>query len=137
MRHHRRHRNAACPFKPGDRIRPTAMFAHHDYQRGETYEVVDIDRNDSTLRARDVAGNTRSWIRWQDCEPAEEIGWDWLKGQLSAEALELLSAFDGLQSLKLRPDLRAALVKQVPALKERVLDACEALETPQPKQDPS
>jgi len=133
MRPPRRNNNTPCPFKPGDRIRPIAMFDRHDYQRGETYEVVEIDCGDSTLRARDAGGGVRSWIRWQDCEAAGEIGWDWLKGQLPAEALELLSAFDGLQSLKLRQDVRIALINQVPALKERLLDACEALETGNPE----
>ena len=121
--------NQSCPFKVGDRIRPTAMFEHHDYRRGESYEVVNIDPNDSTLQARDEHGQTGRWIRWRDCEKFEEIGWEWLKGQLSAEALELLSAFEGLQTLKLRPDLRIALVQQVPGLKDKVLDACVSLES--------
>ena len=52
-----------CPFKPGDRIRPIAMFEHHDYRRGESYEVVRIDSNDSTLNARDEHGRIGAWIR--------------------------------------------------------------------------
>ena len=118
-----------CPFKPGDRIRPIAMFEHHDYRRGESYEVVEIDPNDSTLKARAEHGQTGAWIRWRDCEKFNDIGWEWLKGQLSAEALELLTAFDGLQNLKLRPEVRIALVEQVPVLKDKVLDACVALES--------
>ncbi|MEY4244237.1 MAG: hypothetical protein RLZZ245_1822 [Verrucomicrobiota bacterium] len=121
--------NQPCPFKVGDRIRPIAMFHCHDYRRGESYDVVNIDPNDSTLQARDEHGQTGRWIRWCDCEKFNEIGWEWLKGQLSAEALELLSAFEGLQTLKLRPDLRIALVKQVPGLKDKVLDACVTLES--------
>lgn len=104
------------------------MFEHHDYRRGESYEVVAIDPNDSSLKARDEHGATGRWIRWCDCEKFNEIGWEWLKGQLSAEALELLSAFDGLQSLKLRTEVRVALVEQMPALKGKLLDACVALE---------
>lgn len=105
------------------------MFEHHDYRRGESYEVVRIDPSDGTLKARDYHGDTGSWIRWADCEKCNDIGWDWLKGQLSAEALELLSAFDGLNTLTLRPDVRCALAGQVPALKDKVLDACLALES--------
>jgi len=126
----RRPRNTApCQFKTGDRIRPIAMFENHDYRRGESYEVVDIDPNDQTLRARDEHGNTGRWIRWCDCEAFADIGWEWLKGQLSAEALELLAAFDGLQTLKLRPDLRIALMSGIPSLKSRVLEACVSLES--------
>lgn len=132
MKQRRRIRNMPCPFKPGDRIRPTAMFEHHDYRRGESYEVVQIDPNDSTLQARDEHGRVGHWIRWRDCEMFNEIGWEWLKGQLSAETLELLSAFDGLQNLKLRPEIRIALVERLPALKEKVLDVCVALETRTP-----
>ena len=126
---HRRKASTACPFAIGSSIRPIAMFDHHDYRCGENYEVTAVDPNDSTLQARDEHGQTGRWIRWCDCESTSDIGWDWLKGQLSAESLELLSAFDGLQTLKLRPDIRIALIQQVPALKERVLAACEAMET--------
>lgn len=135
MRQRRRNRNTSCPFKPGDRIRPIAMFEHHDYRRGESYEVVEIDTGDSTLKARDEHGQVGAWILWCDCEMFNDIGWDWLKGHLSAEALELLSAFDGLQTLKLRPEVRMALVERLPALKEKVLDACVALESRNPNSE--
>lgn len=118
-----------CPFKQGDSIRPVAMFEHHDYRRGESYTVVEIDPNDSTLKARDEHGQTGRWIRWRDCEKFNDIGWEWLKGQLSVEALELLTAFDGLQNLKLRPQVRMALVNHLPGLKDKVLDACVSLES--------
>lgn len=131
MKRHRRnrsHSSQSCPFHVGERIRPIAMFEAHDYRRGEIYQVVNIDENDSTLQARDRAGQMMRWIRWVDCEKVDEIGWEWLKGQLSADALELLAAFDGLDTLTLRPEIRAALIQQVPGLKDKVLDACVALE---------
>ena len=118
-----------CPFKPGDIIHPTDMFKHHGYRRGESYEVVNIDPNDSTLRAKDKQGNLGSWIRWCDCALSNTIGWEWLKGQLSSEALEILAAFEGLETLKLRPDLRIALITRMPMLKERVLEAAISSET--------
>lgn len=121
-------RNQPCKFKIGDRIRPIDMFDHHDYRRDETYEVVEIDHNDGTLRARDEKGEVGRWIRWKDCDGSDEIGWDWLKGQLSADALEVMSAFDGLSTLKLRADLRVVLIQQIPSLKARVVEACAALE---------
>ena len=124
----RRNRNVPCQFKTGDRIRAIAMFEHHDYRRDESYEVVHIDTNDQTLQARDENGQVGHWIRWRDCEGADDLGWEWLKGQLPAEALELLSAFDGLGSLKLRADLRVALIQEIPSLKARVLDVCATLD---------
>lgn len=127
---HRRKTNTPCPFAIGSRIRPIANFEHHPYCRGVSYEVTSVDSDDSTLRARDEHGHIGRWISWSDCESASDIGWDWLKGQLSAEALELLSTFDGLQTLKLRPDIRMALIQQVTSLKERILTASQALETP-------
>jgi hypothetical protein len=135
MRQLRRNNNTPCPFKVGDRILPIDKFEHHDYRRGESYVVVEIDGGDSTLKARDEHGQTGRWIRWRDCEKFNDIGWEWLKGQLSVEALELLSAFDGLQTLRLRPEIRIALVERLPALKEKVIDACVAPEsrTPTPE----
>jgi hypothetical protein len=121
-----------CPFKIGARIRPIAMFEHHRYKPDENYVVTQIDTNDRTLVARNAEGRVGRWIRWCDCESIDGIGWDWLKGVLPADALELLSAFDGVQLLALRSDIRKALVAQAPELKGRILNACEALESPNP-----
>ena len=44
------------------------------------------------------------------------------------EALELLSAFDGLGTLKLRADLRVALIQEIPSLKACVLNVCATLD---------
>jgi len=120
------------PFKPGDRIRPIAMFERHGYLVGEVYTVTEIDANDSTLRARNAVGEDGRWIRWCDCARADGIGWEWLKGELPADALELLSAFEGVQELSLSADIRKALVTQASGLKNRILKACEALEPSTP-----
>lgn len=124
----RRRSDTPCPFKPGDRIQPVAMFEHHDYRQGETYTVAEIDAGDSTLRARNSSGVIGSWIRWKDCRAVNGIGWEWLKGQLPAETLELLSAFEGLDRLRLRQDVSAALVTGIPSLRERILGCAEKLE---------
>ncbi len=117
-----------CPFKVGDRFRPIAMFDHHDYRDGETYTVVNIDPNDSTLRGTNSAGTKGNWIRWSDCAQVSVVGWEWLKGHLPADALELLSAFDGLDRLRLRPEARIALVNRVPSLRNRILDCLAQIE---------
>lgn len=121
------------PYQAGDRIRPLAGFGRHGYRRGECYQVVEIDSDNRTLRAHDVNGRIGQWIRWCDCGLFDEIGWDWLKNHLSAEAVELLSAFDGVESLKLRPDLRIALVHRIPELKTRIPDVTRSRE-PHPQQ---
>jgi hypothetical protein len=57
-----------------------------------------------------------------------EISWDWLKGQLPGEVLELLSAFQGLESLRLKPEVRDHILLQLPNLKERILSSQVAIE---------
>ena len=104
------------------------MFEHHNYEQGKTYLVVDIDKNDYTLRARDETGNVGTWIRWADCAIIQDIGWHWLKEQLPPDALALLSAFDGLERLKLRDDVIYALVSEVPSLRKGILASAAKLE---------
>lgn len=128
-RNHTLHSPTACPFRPGDSIQAISMFNCHDYERGKTYTVVRIDSNDSTLSAKDSTGKVHGWIRWEDCQLAHHIGWDWLKTKLSSEALELLLAFDGLQRLRLRHDVALALIQGIPSLKERVIGCTAKLES--------
>jgi hypothetical protein len=120
--------NNSAPFAAGMKIRPIGHFGRHSYQQGKTYTVVSVDSNDSTLRARDSAGEEGNWIRWSDCQLAEEIGWDWLKQMLPAEALDLLSNFDGLENLRLNEDVRTQLLLGIPDLKNRILEVREKIE---------
>lgn len=117
-----------CPFTKGTRIRAVTSFGRHNYQPNETYIVSRIDSNDQTLIAKDSSGEEGNWIRWADCSRQEDIGWDWLKTKLPAEALDLLSAFSGLEALTLREDIRSHLIMKMPDLKNRVLEALEAQE---------
>jgi hypothetical protein len=105
------------------------MFENHDYGSDQVYFVAEIDPRDSTLRARDARGALGSWIRWQDCRADETIGWNWLKGRLPAEDLELLSAFNGLERLSLRPEIAAALISDIPTLRKNILDSIEKIES--------
>lgn len=117
-----------CPFQIGTRIRPNGSYEHHDYEQGRTYLVADIDHHSYTLRARnETTGQVGSWICWVDCTSVIDIGWNWLKDQLPAEALALLSAFDGLERLKLRDDVTANLVAEIPSLKRSILGCVEKL----------
>ncbi len=107
----------------GQRIRAVRGFALHSYEPGRVYTVVATDPNDQTLRAVDATGTEGTWIKWSDCVKANEIGWDWLMTALPAEALDLLAAFDGLENLSLRDDIRNRLVMRIPNLMDQILDA--------------
>jgi hypothetical protein len=109
-------------FKAGDRIRAISAFGHHSYQPGITYIVTQVDSGDSTLRARDSSGTVGNWIKWADCCFAHNIGFDWLKTVLPPEALDILSAFDGLDHLSLREEIRDQLVLKIPNLHARILE---------------
>ena len=103
--------------------------AGRGYQLGRSYTVVRVDPNDSTLVAVDSEGNEGSWIKWDLCAPASaDINWAWLKAHLPAEALELLSGFEGLENLRLRDEIRDRILLQLPNLKERILAAQVQLE---------
>lgn len=119
----------SCPFQLGSRVRICSLFDHHDYQQGRTYFVADIDDDDCTLRAQDELGKVGCWIRWVDCVIINGIGWDWLKDQLSPEARDLLSAFDGLDLLQLRDHVSVALVAEIPSLKEGILSITSKTKT--------
>jgi hypothetical protein len=99
------------------------------YECGKTYTIVRVDENDNTLIAVDSEGKEGSWIKWEYCKLSDgEIGWSWLKGQLSADALELLSAFEGLETLRLRDEIRDHILLQLPSLRDRILHSQIQLE---------
>lgn len=128
----RRQSKPTNSFNVGDKIRAIAAFGHHSYEPGRCYTVTSVDSNDKTLKARDVMGQEGNWIKWRDCKKANDIAWDWLKSVLPAEALDLLAAFDGLEHLTLREDLRNRLVLQIPGLHDKILLAMAAEEAPEP-----
>jgi hypothetical protein len=92
------------------------------YERGKTYTIVRVDPSDNTLVAADSSGKEGSWVKWDHCVAGGgEVNWSWLKGQLSADALELLSAFEGLEALRLKDEIRDHILLQLPGLKDRIL----------------
>lgn len=94
------------------------------YDTGKIYVVTKIDTSDNTLMAVDSSGNEGSWVKWENCVHAgPNISWDWLKTQLPSEVLELLTAFNGLESLTLKPEVRDYILSQLPNLKDRILQA--------------
>lgn len=114
------------PAPIGTRIRVISKKESHDYRIGGIYRVHEID-DDGTFKAADEHGIRGNFIRWTDCEPAA-IGWDWLRGQLDARSLELLSAFDGVEHLTLRPEVETMLLEAIPRLEDAILDTLPAIE---------
>jgi hypothetical protein len=108
--------------QPKQRIKVTRPS--RGYECGKTYTIVRVDESDNTLIATDSEGKEGSWIKWDYCVQANgEIGWSWLKGQLSADALELLSAFENLETLRLKDEIRDHILLQLPGLKDRILNS--------------
>jgi hypothetical protein len=110
-------------FNVGDKIRAIGGFGHHGYEPGRHYTVISVDSSDQTVKAKSNNGSEGGWIKWCDCKKANDIGWDWLKTVLPAEALDLLAAFDGVENLSLREDLRNRLIMQIPGLHDKILGA--------------
>jgi hypothetical protein len=102
----------------GSRIRVISKSNPHQYQLGGVYRVCQVDE-DGTFRAASEGGWVGDFLQPEDCE-IFGIGWDWLRHQLDAHALDLLSAFEGLDSLTLRSDVEAALIASIPDLEEAV-----------------
>jgi hypothetical protein len=102
----------------GSRIRVISKSNPHQYQLGGVYRVCQVDE-DGTFRAASEGGWVGDFLQPEDCE-IFGIGWDWLRHQLDAHALDLLSAFEGLDSLTLRSDVEAALIASIPDLEKAV-----------------
>jgi hypothetical protein len=99
------------------------------YERDRVYTIDRVDTSDNTLTAADASGKVGPWVQWINCAPAgPDVGWDWLKAQLPGEVLELLTAFQGLEKLRLKNEVRDHILLQIPNLKERILQAQVALD---------
>jgi len=103
----------------GTRIRIVANNSHHDYQIGAIYRV-NKDGDFGCFSAIDEHGNVGRLAQWKDCERAG-IGWEWLRTQLDARSVELLSAFVGIEHITLKPEIENRLVLSLPDLDEAIL----------------
>ena len=106
----------------GTHVRVVGNSNEHNYAIGGEVVVVEIDPTRAAFRARradsDEVGN---WLVASDVLKVARLGWDWLRELLPPEDVELLSAFDGLETLELKEEVKAELVKQVPDLKAAIL----------------
>lgn len=114
--------------KAGQRFQVQGSSRPHNYKPGTTYRVSRVDPNDQTLIGIGPDGEEGTWINWADVKLVNDISWEWLQQNLPAEAVDLLSAFDGLSLLSLSEDVRNHIVLQTPDLRQRILDAQVDLE---------
>jgi hypothetical protein len=114
------------PLPLGSRIRVTGNTSSHSYRIGSIHRVHSID-DDGTFQAVDENGHVGKYIKWKDCEHAG-IGWEWLRTQLDARSLDLLSAFDGIGQLSLKPDIEIQLALSIPQLDEAILGIIPTME---------
>jgi len=99
---------------------------HHHYRIGGIYRVHQVD-GDGTLKAIDDFGIEGDFLRWRDCRPVG-IGWEWIREHLDARSLDLLSAFDGLEHLRLRDEVETKVITSIPNLAEAILNLLPAVE---------
>ncbi|MCC6624951.1 MAG: hypothetical protein IT385_27135 [Deltaproteobacteria bacterium] len=106
-----------------------------DYKQGQECVVDFVDPSDGTLRGRDVqTGRVGGWLRWSQVAPiADAIGMEFLEQHLSPETLTLLRAFDGLEALRLKPEIRDRILLALPDLEERVREVATERRRPGPR----
>lgn len=116
------------PGKKGTKVRVREARPFDDYRIGQELIVEVVDDSDGTFRGRDMAtGNVGGWLNWSQVEEiGAGIGWDFLKGVLTPESVQLLSAFDGLEGLRLRTEVADAILLEVPDLEDRIREISQA-----------
>ncbi|MGE0432837.1 MAG: hypothetical protein AB7K09_07685 [Planctomycetota bacterium] len=113
--------------KPGDSVRIRGN--NIGYESGRTYIVVAVD-TDGTFRARDAqTGRIGGWCQVSDAEPASCIGWEFLREHLPEEAVALLGAFDGVEGIRLRDEVKDRILLRVRGLDRLIVEEAAAAES--------
>ncbi len=107
------------PAPIGTRVQIVANSNCHHYRINSVHRVHQID-SDGTFRAIDEFGIEGDFLLWADCIPVG-LGWAWLREHLDARTLALLSAFDGLENLRLREDVETRVILADPTLADTIL----------------
>ncbi len=95
---------------------------NHNYTVGKPYIIAEVD-DDGTFRARDLdSGNVGNWLRWQDVDDTPPIGWQFCKGVLPPEIVTFLEAFDGIDQITLRDNMKGRLLRRLPNLHEAIVE---------------
>jgi len=116
------------PYPIGLKVRLRKDHQENGLDHSTTYTIGQVDCSDSTYRVRGSDGALKSWISFSALQPATAIGWDFLKDALPGEALDLLAAFKGLDSLELDDQVVHHILSNLPDLQERILSAVHHLE---------
>jgi len=111
-------------FEAGQLVRVLRAGPTHNYTVGERYTIVAVDKSDSTLRLSGGSdkGPVRGWIPFTDAAPVG-VGWEYCKSALPEEVVTLLSACRGVQAIALKADVRDELIRALPDLRERLIEA--------------
>ncbi len=106
----------------------------HGYTVGRVYVVAEVDE-DGTFRARDPDnGLMGNWMRWQDVDIRPPVGWAFCKTVLPAEVVQFLEAFDGIESIILRENVKQRLLHKLPDLYRSVQEVQVELAQEAPQQ---
>lgn len=116
------------PYPIGLKVRLRKDHQENGYDHSTTYTIGQVDCSDSTYRVRGPDGALKGWISFTAMQPATAIGWEFLKDALPGEALDLLAAFKGLDSLELDDQVVHHILSNLPDLQERILSAVHNLE---------
>jgi hypothetical protein len=110
------------PVAPGTHVIITNAEPWDDVSRGEELIVRHVDPSDNTFRGEDVkTGKLSGWIHWRQAVPTNStIGWDFLETVLPPETVELLSAFDGLKQLTLKPEIATRIIRVLPDIENLI-----------------
>lgn len=116
------------PYPIGFKVRLRKDHQENGLDHATTYTIGQVDCSDSTYRVRGPDGALKGWISFSSIQPATSIGWDFLKGALPGDALDLLAAFKGLDSLELDDQVVHHILSNLPDLQDRILSAIHSLE---------
>lgn len=111
------------PYRVGTRVKVLPGSGSDGYQVGRSYTVANVDTSDSTYRLRASDGSVKGWISFSSVQTDSVVGWEFLKRHLPEEALELLAAFKGLETLELDEQVVHHILGNLPDLRERILEA--------------
>lgn len=117
------------PYPIGTKVRLRKDQQESGLDHSTIYTIGQVDCSDSTYRVRGPDGALKTWISFSSLQPANSIGWEFLKGTLPGEALDLLAAFKGLDSLELDDQVVHHILSNLPDLQERILSAVHTLES--------
>lgn len=106
----------------GTRVYVVSNTNDHNYTVGRAYVITEVD-DDGTFKARDPdSGVVGNWLRWKDIDIVPPLGWDFCKGVLPPEVVTFLSAFQGIESIRIRDDIKTRILRKIPNLYDAIME---------------